>query len=213
MQSSHAVLAFACERQSDQIEQGKTFHMGYLIGDVERPSKALLANGQLSFLQCFASCSDGVKDPTPAGAVQFETMSTWLHFSFWDGASNSWTRKLDSVSRMNIFAKKGLPRSHLLWRPLGTFTTIGTEVFSWGAGNQVTVLVCACERQSKQFAQRKICHIGFLRGYIFLSIERPNKALLENHQHSFLHLVAWCSDWANTSGNGTVWNYGHLTSV
>ena len=124
------------------------------------------------------------------------------------------TCKLGSVSRMGIFAKKDLPRSHLLWRPLGTFfTTIGTEVFSWGTRNQVTVLACACERQSEQFAQRKIGHIGFLRGYIFLSIERPNKALLENHQHSFLHLVAWCSDWANTSGNGTVWNYGHLTSV
>ena len=150
------VLACACERRSEQFEQGKTFHMGYLIGDIERRSKALLANRQLSFLKCFASCSDGVKDPSPAGAVQFETMSTWLQFSFWDGASNSSTRKLDSVSRMNIFAKKGLPRSHLLWLPLGTFfTTIGTEVFSWGTCNQVTVLACACERQSEHLNKER----------------------------------------------------------
>ena len=30
---------------------------------------------------------------------------------------------------MGFFGKKGLPRSHLLWRPLGTFTATGTEVF------------------------------------------------------------------------------------
>ena len=38
---------------------------------------------------------------------------------------------------------------------------------SSGMCNQVTVLACACERQSEQFAQRKICHIGFSRGFIF----------------------------------------------
>ena len=61
------------------------------------------------------SCSflpDAVMEPTPPGTVQFETMSTWLQFSSWDGASNSWTCKLDSVSSMNIFPKKGLPKGH-----------------------------------------------------------------------------------------------------
>jgi len=34
-----------------------------------------------------------------------------------------------------------------------------------------------------------------------------------NRQHSFLQLFAWCSVWANTSGNGAVWNHVHLTLV
>ena len=111
------------------------------------------------------SCSflpDAVFEPTPPGTVQFKSMSAWLQFSFWSGASNSWTCKLGSVSRLNIFAKNGLPRDHLLWRPLGTFTTIGTEVFSWGTCNQVTVLGCGCERQSEQFAQRKTRHMNYI---------------------------------------------------
>ena len=75
--------------------------------------------------------------------------------------------------------------------------------------NQVTVLACACERQSDQIEQGKTCHMNCT---IFF-IQKPKKALLANRQHSFLQLFAWCSDWANTSGNGTVWNHVHLTLV
>ena len=50
--------------------------------------------------------------------------------------------------------------------------------------NQVTILACACERQSEQFAQRKTCHMN----YVIHFLEEPNKALLENRQHSFLKM-------------------------
>ena len=45
----------ACERQSEQFEQGKTCcHMNYTIVYIQEPKKALLANRQHSFLQLFA---------------------------------------------------------------------------------------------------------------------------------------------------------------
>ena len=141
------------------------------------------------------SCSflpDAVIEPTPPGTMQFETVSTWFQFSVWDGASNSWTRKLDWVSRTNIFPKKGLPRGHWLVAALGTFTTIGTAVFSWGTCNQVTVLACACERQSEQFEQGKTCH----GNYIIIHFQKTKEGIVGKPSTFFLAafcLMQWLS--------------------
>ena len=93
---------------------------------------------------------------------------------------------------MGIFAKKGLPRSHLLWRPLRTFTTIGTEVFSWGTCNQVTVLACACERQSEQLEQGKTCH----GNYIIIHFQKTKEGIVGKPSTFFLAafcLMQWLS--------------------
>ena len=130
-------------------------------------------------------------------------MSTWLQFSFWDDASKSWTCALGSVSRIS------LPRRACL-----EAICFGGH---WGLSRQLeqkffleALAICACERQSEQFEQGKTCcHMN----YTIIFTQEPKTALLANRQHSFLQFFAWCSDWANTSGSGAVWNHVHLTSV